>query len=395
MIPKPGKPANEVSSHRPISLLPIISKLFEKIFLKRLKPIIEEKCIIPIHQFGFREKHATIDQVHRLTDRLEKALEEKKICSAVFLDVAQAFDKVWHQGLEHKFKQLLPEQHSMLLKSYISGRMFRIRCEDQYSELRPIKAGVPQGSVLGPLLYLLYTYDIPVTEQTTVATFADDTCILAVGKTEQEANEILQDALNQVNAWTKSWRIRLNENKSVHVNFTNKHTGQMPITINNHIIPYANMAKYLGMNLDAKLRWKEHIKKKREELNLKYRKLYWLLGRHSELSIRNKLMVYKQVLKPVWTYGIQLWGCACSSNINIIQRFQNKVLRGIVNAPWYVRNSDLHRDLGVEMVADEVKHFAKKHEERLHNHKNVEAIQLLDQRGIVRRLKRTKPFELV
>ena len=71
---------------------------------------------------------------------------------------------------------------------------------------------------------------------------------------------------------------------------------------------------------------------------------------------------YKQVLKPVWTYGIQLWGCASASNIEIIQRFQNKVLRNIVNAPWYIRNSDLHRDLGVEMVADEIRKFAQKHE---------------------------------
>jgi hypothetical protein len=99
-------------------------------------------------------------------------------------------------------------------------------------------------------------------------------------------------------------------------------------------------------------------------------------------------------LKPVWTYGIQLWGCTKPSNIAIIQRFQNKVLRAIVNAPWYVRNADLHRDLKMEMVTAENKRFARKHEERLHHHDNVEAIQLLDNTELLRRLKRTKPFEL-
>jgi hypothetical protein len=83
-------------------------------------------------------------------------------------------------------------------------------------------------------------------------------------------------------------------------------------------VPYANAAKYLGMIPDVKLRWKEHIKKKREELNIKFRKMYWLLGRSSELSVHNKLTLYKQVTRPVWSYGIQLWGCASDSNIQVI-----------------------------------------------------------------------------
>ena len=91
MIPKPGKPPHETTSYRPISILPIISKLFEKLLLKRLKPIIEKQNLIPNHQFGFREKHSTIDQVHRITNIIEQTLEEKKVCSTVFLDVAQAF----------------------------------------------------------------------------------------------------------------------------------------------------------------------------------------------------------------------------------------------------------------------------------------------------------------
>ena len=106
----------------------------------------------------------------------------------------------------------------------------------------------------------------------------------------------------------------------------------IPVTINNQKVPYTNTAKYLGMTLDAKLRWKAHVKKKRQELDLRYKKMYWLIGRNSSLSLHNKLIIYKQILKPVWTYGIQLWGCTKQSNINIIQRFQNKVLRHMVNA---------------------------------------------------------------
>jgi hypothetical protein len=149
------------------------------------------------------------------------------------------------------------------------------------------------------------------------------------------------------------------------------------------------------MTLDAKLRWKAHVKKKREELELRYQKMYWLIGRNSSLSLHNKLLIYKQILKPVWTYGIQLWGCTKPSNIEIIQRFQYKVLRNMVNTPWYIRNNDLHRDLLVDFVTSEIQRFAQKHEERLRHHENTEAIQLLDNMEIVRRLQRKKPFEPV
>ena len=109
-------------------------------------------------------------------------------------------------------------------------------------------------------------------------------------------------------------------------------------------------------------------------------------------------MLYKQILKPVWTYGMQLWGCTKQSNTDIIQRFQNKVFRNIVDAPRYVRNAHLHRDPQMEMVMNEIEKFAKKHKERLLHRVNVEAIQLLDNSELVRRFflkKKKKTFELV
>lgn len=394
MICKPGKPANDKKSYRPISLLPVISKLFEKLLLKRLKPIIEKRKLIPQHQFGFRSKHSTIDQVHRIVSVIEKSLEEKKICTALFLDVAQAFDKVWHKGLLCKIHKTLPQEYYTILKSYINQRFFRIKCGGSYSTLKEIKAGVAQGSVIGPLLYLLYTSDLPQSEDTVTATFADDTALLAVGNTPTEATDKIQASINNVISWTKKWRIKLNEDKSVLINFTNRKFNPIPVSVNSKIIPYSNSAKYLGMTLDSGLRWKEHIKKKKEELNIKFKKMYWLLGRHSVLSTHNKLLIYKQVLKPVWTYGIQLWGCAKKNNINIMQTFQNKALRSIVNAPWYVRNHDLQRDLNIETVQEARRRFALKHEKRLLQHDNIEAIMLLDNSQQIRRLKRTKPTDL-
>lgn len=395
MIEKPGKPINEAKSYRPISLLPMISKLFEKLLLRRLMPIIDNKKLIPNHQFGFRTKHATIDQVHRMTNIIEKALEEKQICSTIFLDVAQAFDKVWHEGLIFKLKRLIPLQFVEILESYLSDRLFRIKQDEEYSTLREIKAGVPQGSILGPILYLLYTSDLPEIENVTVATFADDTAILAVGPSVKESTKKLQEASNNISKWTNKWKIKLNESKSVHVNFTNKNLVDPPqINLNGARVSIQNTAKYLGMTLDVKLRWKEHVKKKKIELENKYRENYWLLGRGSKLTTYNKVLIYNQIIKPIWTYGIQLWGCAKQTHIKQIQTFQNKVLRNIVGAPWYVRNSDIHRDLGIPSVYEEIRSCAMRHRARLEQHINIEASRLIEDRVRTERLKRTRPLDL-
>lgn len=143
MIAKPGKPPTEPSSYRPISLLPILSKLFEKILLSRLKPVLDESKIIPDHQFGFREKHATVEQVHRVVQKVRQSLEKKEYCSAVFIDIQQAFDKVWHKGLLYKLKALLPNSFYMILKSYLEQRKFQVKYEEEFSKLHEIKASVP------------------------------------------------------------------------------------------------------------------------------------------------------------------------------------------------------------------------------------------------------------
>ena len=395
MIPKPGKPPIDVKSYRPISLLPIISKLFESIIQKRIQVYIDRFKVIPNHQFGFRKSHATIDQIHRITDFIEKAFERKEICSSVFLDVAQAFDKVWHKGLIYKLNRFLPSSYVKLLSSYLSDRTFRVREENEYSSLKDINAGVPQGSILGPILYLIYTSDLPELENIKVATFADDTSLMATGRDILESTSKLQEANDSISNWCKTWRIKLNETKSVHVNFTLKKIENPPnVTLNNITVPLENKAKYLGMTLDTKLRWEEHVKIKRKELDLKYRDLYWLIGRSSILSNYNKTLIYNQVLKPVWVYGIQISGCAKQVHLNTLQTFQNKVLRNIVNAPWYIRNSDLHRDLNIPLVKDVIRKYAQKHRERLSQHVNAEASQLIRNQPTTRRLRRVIPTDL-
>lgn len=394
MIPKPGKPPQQTASYRPISLLPILSKVMETLFLKRLNTEIVRNNIIPNHQFGFRVQHGTIEQVHRLVEEIHKAYDSKKYCCAAFLDISQAFDRVWHDGLLSKIKNLLPANYYSFIKSYLSDRFFYVKQGEHSTQLHSINAGVPQGSVLGPTLYLLFTSDLPATEGVIIGTFADDTAALAVHEDPIRASNILQSCLNNITEWLTTWRIKANESKSIQVTFTVRHQICPPVTLNQTQIPQEREAKYLGLYLDTRLTWKKHIFTKRKALGMQLRKMYWLLNTNSQLSLENKLLLYKCILKPIWTYGIQLWGTASNSNIEIIQRFQSKMLRMITKAPWFVTNQQLHHDLRIRTVKEEIQHSMKGYKERLNVHPNILANQLMGDNSKFKRLKRKTPGDL-
>lgn len=392
---KKGKPERNPSSYRPISLLSSIAKLWERLYLPRLLKVINIKNILPDIQFGFRAKHSTIEQIHRVTNFIEKALEKGEYCVSAFLDVAQAFDKVSHKLLIKMLANLLPACHVRLIQSYLSDRTFRVRVGEALSDEKPILAGVPQGSVLGPLLYLLFTSDIPApTRKSLLGKYADDTTYLSSNKSQELATLELEDNLQNFYNWTSEKDIKLNCAKTIYKIFSNRSIKDINIIFNKVLLKPSEVAKYLGIHLDTKLKWKEHIKIKREECLFKLKKLYWLIGKKSKLSISNKLLLYKQIVRPTWAYGAQIWGCAARSNIEILQRVQNRALRQIVGARWYERNSDIHRDLGMETVSQFITKVATNYERRLHHHPNTEALLLLDNSNEFRRLKRVKPWEL-
>ena len=393
LIPKPGKPIHETSSYRPISLLPTLSKLFEKLLTNRLFPLLEDLKTLPDHQFGIRKQHSTIEQIHQITHNISQTLEKKKYCSAVFLDIQQAFDKVWHERLLYKLKKVLPHTYYSILKPYLTNRQFMVKYADAITTTFPIEAGTPQGSVLGPLLFSIYTTDLPISTGITIATFADDTALLASHANPTIASSTFQRGLDSMEKWFHKWGFKINEKKSTYVTFTLRKQICPQVSINNITVPNKDTVRYLGMTLDRRLTWKQHILDKSKQLRDKLNKFYWLIGRRSSLSTQIKITLYKAVIKPVWTYGIQLWGTANNSNIEILQRFQSKTLRSLLNASWYVTNETIHRNLKIPTVKDEMHKSRSRYNTGVNNHHNPLVTQLLDTTDQTRRLKRKYPLD--
>jgi hypothetical protein len=176
--------------------------------------------------------------------------------------------------------------------------------------------------------------------------------------------------------------------------FTLRNSSTPDVTINDTQIPRKTEIKYLEMTIDSKLTWKQHIAKKRKQISIAMKQLNWLLGRKSNLAIENKLLIYKTLIIPIWTYGLELWGCASKSNISIIQRSQSKIFRMIVDASWDVSNATLHAVPGISHVEDVIHQKCNYHHTRHETHENP-LLKELVLREENRRLKRNWPIDLI
>jgi len=191
--------------------------------------------------------------------KIHEDFQHKRYCTANFIDISQAFDKVWHPCLLYKLKRTLPHPLYSILKSYLTNRVFQVRYHEEYTSLHNIQSGVPQGSIPGPVLYSIFTADLPVSDHTLTVTYAEDTAMLTSHTDPIIAGRHLHQHLDKLEHRLKRWRIRANESKSTHITFTLR-SGECPaVHINGTIIPQETTIKYLGIYLDRRLTWKPHI----------------------------------------------------------------------------------------------------------------------------------------
>ena len=347
-IHKPGKKSTEPSSYRPISLLSSLGKIYERLLLNRLWSIVKSKNLIPDEQFGFRARHSCTHQVHRITEHILASFNTKPkplTTLAVFLDVAKAFDKVWHAGLVYKLYQFgVPDRLVLIIQDYLNNRSFRYRVEGVRSDPHPIRAGVPQGSALSPILFSLYTSDFPRVPNVEISLFADDTAIYSTGHNPRYLRVYLQRAIVALGEWFRRWRIMVNPEKSVAMRFTQGIKRGMPsghITMFDQPIPWARETKYLGVTLDYRLTFQKHVKIVRDRAAFFQGRLFHLIGKRSKMSLRNKLTIYKACIRPVMTYASVVFAHAPPSTLEPLQIIQNKFVRSALGAHWFQRNADL------------------------------------------------------
>ncbi|GBO42031.1 putative RNA-directed DNA polymerase from transposon X-element [Araneus ventricosus] len=206
MFPKPRQNRKLPGNYRHISFLSNIAKIFEKIILSRLKEECHDLSIIPNEQYSFRAGHGCIHQLLRVTNTVTQGFNHKFYTGGVFLDVRKAFDRMWHNGLIYKFIQFkIPNYLIAILINYLRNRTFRVKLNHTLSDIGSIKAGTPQGSILSPLFYTIYTSDFPKTNQIMNCFFADDTAIIAQGSTINFVTHTLQKGLKNIKKWCTKW----------------------------------------------------------------------------------------------------------------------------------------------------------------------------------------------
>lgn len=359
-IRKPNKPPESPSSYRPISLLSSVGKILEKVIKSELVNVIEANNILPSHQFGFRKEHNTIHPLVRIRNRVHSNFKEQKSTGMVLLDIKAAFDNVWHDGLIHKMiKFNIPIELIKIIQSFLYSRTFKVyigsHCSDKFS----ITAGCPQGSCLSPVLYNLYTADVPQFNYCKMSIFADDTAILCSNILATDIISNLESAISDLLIYFKKWKIMINSDKIQAIYFSRKRKAcylpQSSICINNIEIQWENKVKYLGIILDPKLNFKDHIPYITDKVKVLIRLLYPFINRRSSLSTANKKIILKSIFHAIMFYAAPVWSTSANCHIKKLQVVQNKLLKLIYDLPWFYSTHRLHILADVELVADRLK----------------------------------------
>lgn len=364
-IIKPNKPLDSVHSYRPISLLSSLSKILEKVLKERIWKFNHQHKIIPVNQFGFKPFHSTVHQIKRICNHINTGFNNGNSTVLVTLDIEKAFDSVWYNGLLYKMIQLnFPLYIIRIIESFLKNRLFCVCLNDRYSDLVEIPAGVPQGSVLGPLLYILYCSDFPNLNGCEWASYADDTCIFFSHEFGQNIVTKLQCALDNLTAYFTKWKIKINEDKTQAVFFTRKRKACFypidQLEINGTNIQWSEYIKYLGVHLDRKLIFDLHITRQIEKFNLAKKMLYPLIKRGSPLNNMNKLILSKVIFQSIILYACPVWGVCAKSHIKKLQICQNKLLKMMLNLPWHFSTKNLHKKNNVKQIRDRIQNITER-----------------------------------
>ena len=339
-----------VSNYRPISLLSNMEKVFERLIFKHIYNFIHENNVLSPHQSGFRPRDSTVNQLMYLYNNYCKALNEGKEIRVIFFDISKAFDRVWHRGLLTKLKSI--GIHGTLLSwfsDYLSNRRQRVVLPGTHSDWINIEAGVPQGSILGPLLFLIYINDITSEIQSEIKLFADDTSLSIIIDNPERANRTLSSDINKIQTWANQWLVTFNPSKTESLIISRKINKPIhpPLVMYNQDIPNVPCHKHLGVYLSNNCNWDSHIEyiktKAWTKINI-MKKLKFKLDRKS-LEI-----IYFTFIRPVLEYADVIWDNCTLNDKHELDKIQNEASRIITGTTKLVSISELYKETGWETL---------------------------------------------
>ena len=350
---------NLIKNYRPISLLPIFSKIFERIIYNSLLNYFLSNKLFTPSQSGFLPGDSCIAQLLSIIHEIQTSFDENPTVAVrgVFLDISKAFDKVWHKGLLFKLKIYGVEgQFLSLLGNYLENREQRVVLNGQTSEWKKINSGVPQGSVLGPLLFLIYINDLPDALTSMCKIFADDTSLFSKVLDVNESAKTLNIDLEKINQWAFQWKMQFNPDPNKQANeviFSRKMNNNLsypPVKFNGNNITKCSDQKHLGVVLDSKLDFNTHIDQKIKKCN----NLIGLMKRLSVHFPRSALLtIYKSFLRPHLDYGDILYDKPNNENFqNKIEQVQYKACLAITNAIKGTSRERLYDELGLHSLIE-------------------------------------------
>ena len=332
---KDGSKIDE-NNYRPISLLIVWSKIIERALFIRIYACMEYHNLFFNRQFGFRTKHSTIDALVELVEKIRLNCRNVKAIG-FYRDLKKAFDTIEHDILLKKIENTGIRGPALSwVTTYLKGRQQRVIINGAFSSWKSIVCGVPQGSILGPLLFLIYIKDLPlVCKSLDVILFADDTNLTAINKDDNSVQEDLQSISN----WLIAYKLILNMDKTVQMNIRNKNSASKSVfKFDDVSIEVRNLCKYLGIYVDSKLSFQSHIEYIKKRLS---KPCAIICKLRQYVPRKQPIDYYRSNLNPIIQYGILVYGCCSYSSVLLIYILQKKILKFI----YFRKRSDSSRDI--------------------------------------------------